>query len=157
MKLTVVVDQPWLVPADVLVVPIGADPAFDGPLGELDRRSGGELSTLRAFGELSGKKYSTAMAASGKVRAGRLLTVGVGPVAKVDRETVVRMAAAAERRLGGRKVRSVAVWLGTFPAVEGGLAGVAEAETLAGSWRARSDPATIYRDKVDLAPPVVEV
>ena len=42
MKLTVVVDQPWLVPADVLVVPIAADPAFDGPLGELDRRSGGE-------------------------------------------------------------------------------------------------------------------
>ena len=43
MQIRVVTDQPWDVPADVLVVPIAAKPAFDGPLGELDRRTGGEL------------------------------------------------------------------------------------------------------------------
>ena len=42
MQLRVVTDQPWDVKADVLAIPIVGDPAFDGPLGEIDRRSGGE-------------------------------------------------------------------------------------------------------------------
>ena len=54
----VVTDQPWEVAADVLVIPIVGDPAFEGPLGELDRRTGGELRALAAFGELSGKRYA---------------------------------------------------------------------------------------------------
>src|SRR2546425_9226105 len=108
MKIAVVPDQPWDVPADVLVVPLAADPAFEGQLGEIDRRSGGELRALKDFGELSGKLYDTALAASGEVRASRILAVGVGPVGKLDRETVVRIAATAERRLGGRTVRSLA-------------------------------------------------
>ncbi|MBM4409392.1 MAG: leucyl aminopeptidase, partial [Chloroflexi bacterium] len=157
MKVSVITDQPWLVPADVLVVPIGAEtePGANGTLREIDKRSGGELTALRAFGELSGKKYSTAMAAAGKVRAGRLLAVGVGPVAKVDRETVVRMAATAERRLGSRQVRSMAVVLDALQTVDGGLAGVAEAVTR-GVVEGSFDPATIYREKVDSAPPVLD-
>ena len=47
MKLSVAVDQPWQVPADVLVVPLAADPTFDGQLAEIDRRSGGELRARR--------------------------------------------------------------------------------------------------------------
>ena len=43
MQLRVVTDQPWDVTADVLVIPIVGEPAFDGPLDELDRRSGGAL------------------------------------------------------------------------------------------------------------------
>ena len=66
MQLRVVTDQPWDVPADVLVVPVAAKPAFDGPLGELDRRAGGELHALVAFGELTGKRYATALAAGGE-------------------------------------------------------------------------------------------
>ena len=38
MQLRVVTDQPWDVPADVLAIPIVGEPAFDGPLGEVDRR-----------------------------------------------------------------------------------------------------------------------
>jgi len=52
VQLRVVTDQPWDVPADVLVVPIAAKPDFDGPLGELDRRTGGELQSLVAFGDI---------------------------------------------------------------------------------------------------------
>ena len=78
MQLRVVTDQPWDVPADVLVVPVVADPAFDGPLGELDRRAGGELQALAAFGELTGKRYATALSAAGEVRAGRILVVLMG-------------------------------------------------------------------------------
>jgi leucyl aminopeptidase len=155
MQLTVVVDQPWTVAADVLVVPVSADPVFEGQLGEIDRRSGGELSALNAFGELSGKKYSTAIVASGEVRAGRILTVGIGDPAKIDRETVVRMGATAERRLGGRQVRSVAVWLDALPSVDGGYSGVAEA-VARGIVEGSFDPATIYREKVDSAPPVLD-
>ena len=50
MQLRVVTDQPWDVKADVLVIPIVGEAAFDGPLGELDRRTGGELQALAAFG-----------------------------------------------------------------------------------------------------------
>ncbi len=42
MQLRVVTDQPWEVPADVLAVPFIGTPAFEGPLGELDKRAGGE-------------------------------------------------------------------------------------------------------------------
>ena len=50
MQLRVVSDQPWDVRADVLVVPIVGDPSFDGPLDEIDRRSGGELRALADSG-----------------------------------------------------------------------------------------------------------
>ena len=49
MQLRAVADQPWDVQADVLVVPIVGEPAFSGPLDELDRRSGGELRALAEF------------------------------------------------------------------------------------------------------------
>src|SRR5437762_14333812 len=101
MKIAVVTDQPWDVVADVLVVPMAADPVFEGPLGEIDRRSGGELRALQVFGELSGKLYDTALAPSRDVRASRLLAVGIGRVQTLDGETVVRIGAAAEPRPGG--------------------------------------------------------
>ena len=111
MQLRVVTDQPWDVKTDVLVIPVAAAPAFEGPLDELDRRAGGELRALASFRELSGKRFSTSLASAGELPAGRLLVVGMGDPATLDREAVVRVAATAERRLGGRTVRSMAVWL----------------------------------------------
>ena len=147
MQLRVVTDQPWDVVADVLVIPVAVQPAFDGPLGELDRRSGGELSALAAFRELSGKRFSTSLAASGELPAGRLLTVGIGDPATVDRETVVRVAASAERRLGGRIVRSLAVWLTPLAAAEGldGDADLAAELVARGVIEGSYDPKSIYR------------
>ena len=78
MQLRVVTDQPWDVPADVLVIPIVGEPTFDGALGELNRRTGDELQALQAFGELRTKRFTSALAASGEVRAGRVLTVSAG-------------------------------------------------------------------------------
>ena len=43
MQLRVVSDQPWNVPADVLALPFAGEPTFEGELGEIDRRAGGEL------------------------------------------------------------------------------------------------------------------
>jgi leucyl aminopeptidase len=156
VQLRVVTDQPWDVAADVLVVPVIADPAFDGPLGELDRRAGGELQALAAFGELTGKRYATALAAAGGLPSGRLLLVLIGDPAKLDRETVVRVAAAAERRLGGRSVKRMAFWLS--PLADALVGGAAEAAGLVarGVLEGAYDPRTIYRDDVDASPPVID-
>jgi leucyl aminopeptidase len=156
VQLRVVTDQPWDVPADVLVVPVVADPTFDGPLGELDRRADGELQALATFGELTGKRYATALAAAGDLRAGRILVVAIGDPTKLDREVVVRIAAAAERRLGGRSVKRLAVWLSPLAEhLDGGaaaVAGLVARGLLEGSY----DPRTIYRDEVEARPPVVD-
>ncbi len=151
MQVRVVTEQPWDVKVDVLVIPVAAEVAFEGPLDELDRRAGGELRALAAFKELSGKRFRTSLANAGELPAGRLLVVGIGDPATVDRETVVRVAASAERRLGGRTVRSMAVWL--TPLVE--AAGLAGDASLVGRLVARGvvegsyDPKSIYRDAVE--------
>ncbi len=156
MQLRVATDQPWDVPADVLIVPVKADPAVEGELGELDRRAAGEIRNLADFGELTGKRYVTALAAGGETKSGRLLTVCFGDPSKVDRETVVRVAASAERRLAGRTVRRVAVWLTPLAdALGGDVAGVAELVTR-GMVEGSYDPRTIYRDEVDRVPPILE-
>jgi leucyl aminopeptidase len=156
VQLRVVTDQPWDVPADALVVPVAADPVFDGPLGELDRRAAGELQTLVTFGELTGKRYSTTLASAGEASGGRLLTVGLGDPATLDRETLVRVAASAERRLGGRSVKRLAIWLTPLAdAIEGGAALAAELVTR-GIVEGSYDPRTIYRSNVESVPPVLD-
>ncbi|HYH92370.1 MAG TPA: leucyl aminopeptidase, partial [Candidatus Saccharimonadales bacterium] len=147
MQLRVVTDQPWDVKADVLVIPVTAEPTFEGPLDELDRRAGGELRALAAFRELSGKRFGTTIAGPGELPAGRLLTVGIGDPATLDRESVVRVAASAERRLGGRAVRSMAVWLTPLAAAEGLDGGTELAAELVvrGVVEGTYDPKSIYR------------
>jgi leucyl aminopeptidase len=156
VQLRVVTDQPWDVPADLLVVPVVSPPVFDDALAELDRRAGGELQNLVAFGELGTKRYATALAAAGEVRAGRILAVSIGDPAKVDREAVVRIAAAAERRLGGRTVKRLAFWLSPLAgALEDGAAdaaGLVARGVLEGAY----DPRTIYRESVDAALPALD-
>ena len=157
MQLRVVSDQPWDVRADVLVVPIvGSEPSFAGPLDELDRRSGGELRALASFGELKGKRFSTALAAAGELPARRLVTVGAGDADTLDREAIVRIGAAAERRLGGRDVSSVAVWLAPLAtSIDGGLAVVAEM-IARGFVEGSYEPQSIYRATVEAAPPILD-
>jgi leucyl aminopeptidase len=158
VQLRVVTDQPWDVRADVLVIPIAAEIAFEGPLDELDRRAGGELRALAAFRELVGKRYSTSLAAAGELPVDRLVAVGLGDPATLDREATVRFGAAAERRLAGRSVRTLAVWLtpiGDAAALDGGIDAAAELVTR-GVVEGSYDPRTIYRDEVDSAPPEID-
>ena len=156
MQVRVVTDQPWDVQADVLAIPYVGEPAFGGPLDELDRRSGGELRALATFRELRTKRYGTALAAAGELPVRRILTVAAGDAASIDRETVVRIAAAAERRLGGRQVRRVAFWLTPLAgALEGGAAAVAEL-VARGMVEGSYEPHAIYREKVEHAPPILD-
>ena len=156
MQLRVVTDQPWDVPADLLVVPVAPEPAFAGPLGELNQRAGGELQGLVAFGELNVKRYSTAPASTASLRAPRTLLISMGDPARLDREIVVRIGATAERRLGGRAVRRLAIWLSPLAdALDGGALVVAEL-VARGVIEGSYDPRTIYRDTVDSPLPVLD-
>ena len=156
MQLRVVNDQPWDVAADVLAIPYFGEPEFDGVLAELDRRSGGELRGLASFGELTDKRWSNALAGAGDSRATRLLAVAAGPADEVDREVATRLGATVERRLGGRKVRTLAVFIGDLARhLEGGEAAAAELVTR-GVIEGGYEPQSIYRDEVETAPPALD-
>ena len=156
MKLRVVSDQPWDVAADVLAVPFVGEPGFDGIIGELDRRSGGELHAVADFGELKAERYGAAIVAPGQLRAGRLMAVGAGPADELTRQVVVRVGSAIERRLGGRKVKSLAIWLGDLAdRIDGGAEAVAELMAR-GVVEGSFEPAGIYRDDVKSAPPALD-
>jgi leucyl aminopeptidase len=155
MQVRVVSDQPWVVAADVLAVPYVGEPAFEGPLGEIDRRSGGELRALVDFGELKSERYSSAIVAPGELKAGRLVAIAAGPADDLTRQAVLRIGSAIERRLGGRKVESLAIWLGDLPArVDGGAEAVAEL-LARGVVEGSYEPAGIYRSDVKSAPPAL--
>ena len=109
MHLRVVGDQPWDVSADVLVVPTVGEPRFEGALAEMDKRAGGELSALTAFGDITKERYCSTVSAGGQLRADRILTIGAGAPEKITRQVIVRMASAVERRLAGRTVRRLVV------------------------------------------------
>ncbi len=149
MQVRIAADQPWDVKADVLVVPVLGQPAFTGPLGELDQRTGKELSALVDFGELRGKRFKAALAGAGpdgKVGARRILLVNGGLATDLDRESVVKLAAASIRRLAGRDVASLAIWLSPLAdLLEGGAAAVAELGAR-GIVEGGYEPARIYRE-----------
>ncbi len=161
MQLRVVVDQPWVATADVLAVPIIGEPSFDGVLGELDRRAGGELRALAAFGELKPKRYTRALAAPGELPVRRLVVVGGADATGFDRETARRVASSAIRRLVDRDVHTMAFWLDPIAEALAG-ASAADAMTLAADLVARGivegsfEPKTIYREDTDAAPPVLD-
>jgi len=156
MLVRVVTDQPWGVPADVVAVPFVGEPRFEGVLAEIDKRAGGELSSLAAFGELKAERYGSILAAGGEMRAGRLLAIAAGDAETLSRQVVLRIGAALERRLAGRSVKTLAVWLGDLgDRIDGGT--VAVAELLArGVEEGSFEPATIYRDGYKNVPPALD-
>ena len=156
MQLRIATDQPWDVAADVLAIPVVGAASFEGMLDELDRRSGGELRALAAFGELTEKRYDAALAAAGTLPVQRVLAVAAGERADLDRETVQRLGAAIERRLSGRNVRSLAIWIGDLAAtIDGGAATVVELLSR-GVVEGTYEPKSIYLADVPSAPPLLD-
>jgi len=156
VRVRVTTDQPWDVAADVLIIPIVGEPTFEGPLGEIDRRAHGELKGLVAFGELRAKRFTSAVAASGGVKAGRLVTLSTGEADGIDRELVVRTGSAALHRLAGRHVTSAAVWLEPLAAIlEGGAESVSEL-IARGVVEGSFDPKSLYHETVPTAPPALD-
>jgi leucyl aminopeptidase len=156
MQLRVVSDQPWDVAADVLAVPYLGKPDPEGILAEVDRRAGGELAALATFGELKSERYAASIVAPGQLRAGRLMAIAAGPADELTAQIVERTAAAIVRRLGGRKVGSLAIWLADLPAhLAGGMERAAEMLSR-GVVEGGFEPAVIYRGEVDSAPPALD-
>ena len=156
MQLRVVVDQPWDVAADVLAVPFAGEFVPKGVLAEIDKRAGGELAAQAAFGELKAERYSTAVMSSGELRAPRLLAIAAGEADTITRQVVVRIGSAIERRLAGRNVKTLAVWLGDLgDRIDGGAAAVAEL-LARGVVEGEFEPATIYRDNYKSVPPALD-
>jgi leucyl aminopeptidase len=155
MHLRISTDQPWDIAADVLAIPFVGEPTFDDQLGELDRRSGGELTALTEFGELRSKRYAATLGAAGELPVQRLIAVAGGPAADLDRETIHRLGATIERRLGGRRVGRLAIWVGALPEhVDGGAATVVEL-LVRGVVEGHYEPKAIYLTSVESAPPVL--
>ncbi len=156
MQICVVTDQPWEVTTDVLVVPVVGELEFTGAYDELDRRSGGELRALQAFGELRDRRYGTALGSSGELPARRLLAVSAGHAEDLDRESVRKFAARSIRRLINRDVKAMAVWLDPLaPSLDDDLALVADL-VARGVVEGGFEPKTIYREDSDAAPPVLD-
>jgi leucyl aminopeptidase len=156
MHVRVVTDQPWEVAADVLAVPFLGELTLDGPLAEIDRRSGGELTALHAFGEVSEKRFHSTLAGAGALPVTRLVAISAGPTDTIDREIVRNIGASIERRLGGRHVAKLAIWLGDLPVhLTGGAEAVAEL-LVRGVVEGGYEPAAIYRETVESAPPVLD-
>ena len=159
MQVRVVADQPWDVKADVLAVPIVGQPKFTGPLGELDKRAGGELKSLESFGELKGKRYKSVLVgvgSAGEIKSGRVMVLLGGDADTLDREAVLKLGASAERRLAGRQARTLAIWVSPLAdALEGGAAAAAELLTR-GVVEGGYDPAHIYREDYEEGPPKLD-
>ena len=154
MLIRVVTALPWEVEADALGLPLAAEETLEGELGALDQRVDGRLSALHAFGELSGKSGRTAIVPTA-LACGHLVAAGIGEADDADRRGAVRFGATVERRLGGRRVRRLAIWL----RAPGGRA--IDASTRAelvtrGVVEGSYEPAMIYRESVETAPPAIE-
>jgi leucyl aminopeptidase len=154
MQLRPATDQPWDVPADVLVVPIVGDPVFDGSLGELDRRTGGELAALARLREITGTRFSTALAAGGELPVGRVLAIAAGPREELDAEVIRKVASAALRRLDGREVGRLAFWIDPL-CTSDGPARVAELVSR-GLVEGGFDPKSLYHVDPETAPPSLD-
>ena len=156
MQIRVVTGQPWEIPSDVLVIPVIGAPDIAGELAELDRRSGGELAALAAFGELRPKRYATALGAPGDLPATRLLVASGGDADAFDRETARHLAGAALRRLVGRDVSALTIWLAPVTAGLGGDEALAAELVVRGLVEGGFEPKTIYREDADAAPPALD-
>ncbi len=97
---------------DVLVVDVFEGEKLDGDmLAELDKRSGGVITSLIESGEFSGKSGESAyIHQPGDIEARRLLLLGAGKSDEFNIDGVRKMAGIAARMLRGKKARSIALF-----------------------------------------------
>ena len=113
MKLSLETRSPADARGDVLVVGRHGDPARPGPeLAALDKKLGGLLSAVLKTERFEGKAGQIShFHSEGRIAAGRVLVVGLGPRKAGDAEAVRRGAAAAMRRARDLGAASAAVFM----------------------------------------------
>ena len=156
MQIRVVTAQPWEAAAELLVVPVVGEPDFDGSSTSSTVGPAASSAPWRRSESSSRSATATALAAPGDVPATRVLVVSGRPADEFDRETARRLAATAIRRLIGREVHAVAVWLAPIAeALDGDVALAAEL-VARGIVEGGFEPKTIYREDSDAAPPALD-
>ena len=148
MQLRISTDQPWDVTADVLAIPIVGELALRRPARRARpaerRRARRARPVRRALGQALRRRARRAPASC---RSGALVLVAAGDADTIDRETVHRLGATIERRLGGRTV-STAGGLGRRSGRPGRRrrGGRRRAARPRASSRASYEPKAIYLD-----------
>jgi leucyl aminopeptidase len=131
------VAQPQDLPADVLVIGVmqaaAKSPAITPSLMQIDRLLDGALSKLAAREEFAGKRDQTlTLATLGRLRADKLVLLGLGERRSIAAPQLRAFAAKASRAANAEKAASLAIALP--PAFEGDLRAIAEGVEL-GAYR----------------------
>ncbi len=122
------------------------EPRLEYALAAFDQLVGGQLSTLAASGELSGKPGETVLLHQPHgFRALRLLLLGAGKMGKFRLDTVRTLAGAAARALKARGLTEFAFFIRSLP--EGVSAAEAAQAAVEGVALANFDPARYQTDK----------
>lgn len=113
MEVSVLEVEPAQAEVDALVAGVFKDEeGLDGAAAELDRALNGALARLVADGEIRGEPNQTALYHTrGRLAAGRVVLVGLGPRGKVDAERVRQAAGTAAKLARDRGARRVAFTL----------------------------------------------
>ena len=93
----------------VLAAPLIKEKGQSAHTTEIDRRSGGQLTALRAVGEGSATRFHFSSSPAGTLPADQLLFAGLGSAESLDRQAIVRWAAAVTRKLAGRNIRRLVI------------------------------------------------
>jgi leucyl aminopeptidase len=157
MQTRVVIARPWEVETDVLAIPVLKDADPSALHAELDRRLEAALTDLRTIGEQKGTAWAGTLIRGREMMAGWVLAMGVGSGDTFDRVAAVRLGAAVERRLAGRALRRLAIWLpAELLAGEGRDAARTVELVVRGAVEGSADPASIYRDDAESLPPQLD-
>ncbi|MEY2731317.1 MAG: hypothetical protein RLZZ588_42, partial [Chloroflexota bacterium] len=76
----------------VLAIPLAGEKSQSAYITEVDRRSGGQLTALRAVGEGSAKRFHFSSSPAGGLPAEQILFAGLGGAESLDRQALVRWA-----------------------------------------------------------------
>jgi len=93
----------------VLAAPLLKEKGQSAHTTEIDRRSGGQLTALRAVGEGSATRFHFSSSPAGTLPADQVLFAGLGSAESLDRQAIVRWAAAVTRKLAGRNIRRLVI------------------------------------------------
>lgn len=136
---------PWTaVTADWLIVGLPESFELSGPVEELDRGLGGQITRLRESQDFTGKLAETVLIpAPTGIAAKRLLMVGMGPAGKLGEAGLFKAAAVAARVASSRKTERIAM---AVPAVESNTLGLARrVQILAAALHVGSVGQDLYR------------
>src|SRR5262245_10613764 len=79
----------------------------EGPLAEIDKRSGGVITSLIETGEFTGKAGESAyIHTPGEIKARRLLLLGAGKSDEFNTDVIRKLAGTAARALRSKKARN---------------------------------------------------